>query len=731
MQRGSIQLSHTRLLLSRAHSSSSNLPSPTEAIVTNTHNLSSSPQNRENTTQSQFKHALNNIPTRILYQLLRKNRIKVSATQNQPSSHSTNKHPSKQLLLSKLYRLTSSKHSNANSRKSRVHVDNFSVFSSELVRKSCLKLRDFNKYYNDNHHVITELHPFQLSLSLLIEKLENLNSNMHEIQTSSINPSVSHHPASLHNLDELKRDFLYELLPSIHTSTEHGNKTEEDMVKLCELFIRFSNFPRLTMFDHVQYISHLCLINDILDNFLSRRVQSVHPSRTNVDSKNNGNVHHNHYYHYNPYKHHHDEDEDDMYDEYDAEYDDEEDEHVDGHDDDVDDRHGRYPIDIRDEDGNSIPYQIESIKQLNNRFSKNTKTDEHKKKSPNATNKQSLPMDEKKLNELYLQRLKHIHKMDLTVYGVYGLDECVKTQLKRALLSRGLHPSFITAPIDIPTKTDESDHSTSDNSDKSESDNKHRSLCIDHNKGILLHGPPGTGKTLLAKCFSKLLLTNEENVSIVNGPEIEDVYIGQTEKNIRNLFEKAKQDDKQYGMHSPLHVIIFDEMDSIAKKRDSSSHSKVYDRSVQQLLSCLDGINSMNNILVIGTTNRYQDIDNALLRPGRFGQHIYIGLPDEKQRRELLTQNKNVEMFLDENNIDLTWLINLTEGLSHSDIISLITQSKINAIERLIDEYMKEGEGEQKKEEEEALRRCWLRCASVSRRCVWVCWGRCLRSNTW
>merc|ERR1712235_163300 len=127
----------------------------------------------------------------------------------------------------------------------------------------------------------------------------------------------------------------------------------------------------------------------------------------------------------------------------------------------------------------------------------------------------------------------------------------------RALLSRGLHPSLIT---------------TSDNANAQESSSK---ISIEHNKGILLHGPPGTGKTLLAKTLKHLLITNDDNVHIVNGPEIEDVYIGQTEKNIRNLFEAAKADYRQYGMHSPLHIIIFDEIDSIAKKRDSSSQSKI------------------------------------------------------------------------------------------------------------------------------------------------------------
>ena len=275
-------------------------------------------------------------------------------------------------------------------------------------------------------------------------------------------------------------------------------------------------------------------------------------------------------------------------------------------------------------------------------------------------------MDAAKSKELSMKRLANIYKMDLSEYGIFGMDENTKSQLRRALLSRGLHPSM--------TKQSKSKRKSGDDG----------GISIEHNKGILLHGPPGTGKTMLAQSMQHLLMIEgPERVSIVNGPEVEDIYVGQTEKNIRNLFERAKADYKEYGGHSPLHLIILDEMDSIAKKRDSSSNSKVYDRSVQQLLSCLDGASALDNVVMIGTTNRFQDIDGALLRPGRLGVHVFISLPDEHQRLELLTKCGDMAM----RDMEMEWLVDLTEGLSHSDIAAVVTQSKVNAVESVIRQW--------------------------------------------
>lgn len=154
---------------------------------------------------------------------------------------------------------------------------------------------------------------------------------------------------------------------------------------------------------------------------------------------------------------------------------------------------------------------------------------------------------------------------------------------------------------------------------------------IKHVKGVLLHGPPGTGKTLIARELSKVLRSKEPK--LVNGPEIFDKYVGQAEKNIRELFSDAMEDEKNLGDESPLHIIIFDEIDAICKKRGTiRSGTGVHDSVVNQLLSMIDGVNSLNNILVIGMTNRKDLLDEAILRPGRFECHIEVGLPDESGR---------------------------------------------------------------------------------------------------
>lgn len=158
---------------------------------------------------------------------------------------------------------------------------------------------------------------------------------------------------------------------------------------------------------------------------------------------------------------------------------------------------------------------------------------------------------------------------------------------------------------------------------------------IKHVKGLLLYGPPGTGKTLIARQLGKVLHAKEPK--IVNGPELFNKYVGETESNMRKLFEDAKKDWINLKEESPLHIIIFDEFDAIAKTRGmDSSGTGVADNVVNQLLSIIDGVESLDNILVIGMTNRLDLIDRAVLRPGRFEVHVEIGLPDEKGRAQIL-----------------------------------------------------------------------------------------------
>ena len=160
-------------------------------------------------------------------------------------------------------------------------------------------------------------------------------------------------------------------------------------------------------------------------------------------------------------------------------------------------------------------------------------------------------------------------------------------------------------------------------------------MGISHVRGMLLFGPPGCGKTLIARQIGKAL--NAREPKIVNGPEILNKYVGGSEEKIRELFAEAEQEQLEMGDSSMLHIIIMDEMDAICKQRGSvKDGTGVSDSVVNQLLSKIDGVDSLNNILLIGMTNRKDMIDDALLRPGRLEVHVEIGLPDQKGRLQIL-----------------------------------------------------------------------------------------------
>ena len=212
-----------------------------------------------------------------------------------------------------------------------------------------------------------------------------------------------------------------------------------------------------------------------------------------------------------------------------------------------------------------------------------------------------------------------------------------------------------------------------------------KNLGIPHVKGIMLHGPPGTGKTLIARKLGTLLGANAPKV--VNGPEILNKYVGQSEENIRNLFADAEAEYKTKGEHSSLHIIIFDEIDAICKKR-GSDNSGVGDKVVNQLLSKIDGVEALNNILVIGMTNRLDLIDDALLRPGRFEIHLEISLPDEKARLEIFqihTKKMTGNNFLDED-VDFVKLSALTKNYTGAEIAAVVRAACSFALERNITE---------------------------------------------
>jgi hypothetical protein len=142
-------------------------------------------------------------------------------------------------------------------------------------------------------------------------------------------------------------------------------------------------------------------------------------------------------------------------------------------------------------------------------------------------------------------------------------------------------------------------------------------MGIKHVRGMVLYGPPGNGKTLIARAISTKMTTNP--VKIVNGPEIMNKFVGASEENVRKLFEEARIDQKKNGDRASLHVIVIDEIDAICGQRSGGSDvgTSVHNAVVAQLLSMIDGVDSLDNILVIGMTNQFDMLDKALLRPGR------------------------------------------------------------------------------------------------------------------
>ncbi|GAW01008.1 vesicular-fusion protein SEC18 [Lentinula edodes] len=208
-------------------------------------------------------------------------------------------------------------------------------------------------------------------------------------------------------------------------------------------------------------------------------------------------------------------------------------------------------------------------------------------------------------------------------------------------------------------------------------------LGIQHVKGILLHGPPGTGKTLIARQIGKML--NAREPKIVNGPEILNKYVGASEENIRKLFADAEKEYKEKGDESGLHIIIFDELDAIFKQRGSTnSGTGVGDTVVNQLLSKMDGVDQLNNILIIGMTNRKDMIDEALLRPGRLEVHMEISLPDEHGRLQILnihTARMRTNGVMDDD-VDLPEIASVTKNFSGAEIGGLIKSATSFAFNR-------------------------------------------------
>lgn len=197
-------------------------------------------------------------------------------------------------------------------------------------------------------------------------------------------------------------------------------------------------------------------------------------------------------------------------------------------------------------------------------------------------------------------------------------------------------------------------------------------LGIDPPKGVLLHGPPGTGKTLIAKAVA-----NESGASFytINGPEIMSKFYGQSEENLRKIFEEAEK-------NAPS-IIFIDEIDAIAPKR-SEVHGEVERRVVSQMLTLMDGLKGRGKLIVIGATNIPDTLDPALRRPGRFDREIRIDAPDRNGRKEILQIHTRGMPMAKGSNLDD--LADITYGYVGADLAALARESAMNALRRYLPE---------------------------------------------
>lgn len=190
-------------------------------------------------------------------------------------------------------------------------------------------------------------------------------------------------------------------------------------------------------------------------------------------------------------------------------------------------------------------------------------------------------------------------------------------------------------------------------------------------QGYLLYGPPGNGKTLLARAVA-----GEANISFesISASELAGEYVGQGVYHVRNFFERAKK-------NAPC-IIFIDEIDSIGAKRNSIGHhvSENCAKTLNQLLTEMDGFNFNKGVIVIAATNRREVLDEALLRPGRFSKHIYIPLPELGSREKILDlYMKNVQV---ESDLNLKEIAEKTEGYSGAELSNLVNEAKHNTVRR-------------------------------------------------
>jgi len=254
---------------------------------------------------------------------------------------------------------------------------------------------------------------------------------------------------------------------------------------------------------------------------------------------------------------------------------------------------------------------------------------------------------------------------------VGGLDEVLEEIVRRVLKSRSLPPKILTT------------------------------LGISHTRGLLLYGPPGTGKTLIARELAAAL-GKGTRIRIVNGPELMEKYVGESERRVRELFAEADEEWDRKGYKSDLHVIIFDEFDAVGRRRSAASMSSsegngVRESVVNQLLAKLDGVTERNNVLVIGLTNRRDLIDPALLRPGRLEVQIEVTPPTRAGRHEILCillEKLKIGGFLTEDEVKelATFVAGQTILFTGADLAGVVRSAASFAIGRVgdLDEMLDE-----------------------------------------
>ena len=193
-------------------------------------------------------------------------------------------------------------------------------------------------------------------------------------------------------------------------------------------------------------------------------------------------------------------------------------------------------------------------------------------------------------------------------------------------------------------------------------------LGVSAPKGVLLYGPPGCSKTLTAKA---LATESGVNFLAVKGPEIFNKYVGESEKAIREIFRKARA-------ASPS-IIFFDEIDALSPDRDSGGSTSAANHVLTTLLNEIDGVEELNGVVIVAATNRPDEIDPALLRPGRLDRHIYVAPPDFEARLQIL-KNCTKKFNIKQTGVDLEDLAKRTEGCSGAEVVLLCQEAGLAAI---------------------------------------------------